>query len=215
MAVSAAGSEYKHPYENINGQIDKTNEFYVAKKSTNDKAGQSLDMTDFLTLMVAMFQNQDIDNPADTSTMMTQMVQMSVIQAITDISQLISDSTNMTYGASLIGKEVTIGIYNDTFTDLQEITGVVTGTGQQDGQQVIFIGNDTHLVSDIIAVGRLPEKDDGDKDDDKVDGTKPGEGTDKPENPGGTEGDKEPEAPGGAEGGSDAGNSGADTEPKE
>ena len=169
MAVSAAGSEYKHPYENINGQIDKTNEFYVAKKSTNDKAGQSLDMTDFLTLMVAMFQNQDIDNPADTSTMMTQMVQMSVIQAITDISQLISDSTNMTYGASLIGKEVTIGIYNDTFTDLQEITGVVTGTGQQDGKQVIFIGNDTYLVSDIIAVGRLPEKDDGDKDDDKVD----------------------------------------------
>jgi len=169
MTVSAAGSEYKHPYENINGQIDKTNEFYVAKKSTNDKAGQSLDMTDFLTLMVAQFQNQDIDNPADTTTMMTQMVQMSVIQAITDISQLISDSTNMTYGASLIGKEVTVGVYNSDFTDLEEITGVVTGTGQQDGRQVIFIGDKTYLVSDIMAVGRLPAKEEDKEPDDSTD----------------------------------------------
>lgn len=150
-------------YDDLNNTQNISNQYYKSQKTTNEKAGNSLDMEDFLSLMVAMFQNQDMDNPADTTTMLTQMVQMSVIQAITDISQLISDSTNMTYGASLIGKEVTIGVYNSDFSNLEEITGVVTGTGQQNGQQVIFIGDKTYLVSDIMAVGRLPSTDgDGD-----------------------------------------------------
>lgn len=151
MAVSSV-------YDDLNNTPNISNQYYKSTKTTNEKAGNSLDMEDFLSLMVAMFQNQDMDNPADTTTMLTQMVQMSVIQAITDISQLISDSTNMTYGASLIGKEVTVGVYNSDFTNLDEITGVVTGTGQQNGEQVIFIGDKTYLVSDIMAVGRLPAK---------------------------------------------------------
>ena len=43
------------------------------KKST-DTFG--LDMTDFLKMMVAQFQNQDPENAADTSEMLNQMVQM-------------------------------------------------------------------------------------------------------------------------------------------
>lgn len=157
-------------FDNLNSQVNSLNQTYVAQKTTDKKAGASLDMNDFLTLMVAMFQNQDIDNTADTNDMLNQMVQMSVIQAITDISQLISDSTNMTYGASLVGKEVTIGKYN-SFGALQEITGVVTGTGQQNGKQVIFIDDDTYLVSDIMAVGRMPAKeaDTDNRTDDKQD----------------------------------------------
>ncbi len=199
-----------NPYDNLNNQINISNQYYQAKKSTNKKAGTSLDMTDFLTLMVATFQNQDIDNPADTSTMMTQMVQMSVIQAITDISQLISDSTNMTYGASLIGKEVTVGVYNSDFTDMKEITGVVTGTGQLDGKQVIFIGDDIYLVSDIMAVGRMPNVDGSDK---------PGTDTEKPD----ADGDSTTPEPGGdtstetgpIEDNNAAGDNGADVAPKE
>ena len=80
-----------------------------AQNSTNKKAGSSLDMTDFLTLMVAMFQNQDIVTPASTTDRRNQFVQMSVVQAITNISTLIDDSTVLTYAASLVGKEVTIG----------------------------------------------------------------------------------------------------------
>lgn len=125
------------------------------KHSTNKDAGKSLDMNDFLTLMVAMFQNQDIDNTASTSEMMNQMVQMSVVQAITNISTLINDSTSLTYAASLVGKEVTIGQYKGG--KLEEILGTVTGTGTLNGQQVVFIGNDSYYLSDIMAIGRLPE----------------------------------------------------------
>lgn len=129
-----------------------------AQHSTNKKAGSDLDMTDFLKLMVAMFQNQDIDNAASTSDMMNQMVQMSVVQAITNISQLIDDSTVMTYSASLVGKEVTVGEY-DAMGKLVETLGTVTGTGTLNGQQVIFLDNDkSYYLKDIMAVGRLPEQ---------------------------------------------------------
>lgn len=128
----------------------------TAKNSTNKKAGESLDMTDFLQLMVAMFQNQDMENTASTSEMMSQMVQMSVVQAITDITSVINDATSLSYAASLVGKEVTIGQYNNG--QLNEIVGTITGTGTMNGKQVVFIGDDQYNISDIMAVGRLPEE---------------------------------------------------------
>ena len=129
----------------------------VAANSTNKKAGSDLVMDDFLKLMVAQFQNQSIDNTADTTEMMNQMVQMSVIQAITNLTTLISDSTNLSYAASLVGKEVTIG--QRTGNEVEEILGTVTGTGTLDGKQVIFLdnGEDPYYLTDIMAVGRLPE----------------------------------------------------------
>ncbi len=156
-----------------------------AQNSTNKKAGSSLDMTDFLTLMVAMFQNQDIDNAASTTDMMNQFVQMSVVQAITNISTLIDDSTVLTYAASLVGKEVTIG--EVVGKEMVETVGTVIGTGTLNGQQVIFLDNDkSYYLNQILAVGRLPEKqEDVDPDKDKGDGDGDGTGeTTGPEKPG-------------------------------
>ncbi len=158
-----------------------------AQNSTNKKAGSSLDMTDFLTLMVAMFQNQDIDNAASTTDMMNQFVQMSVVQAITNISTLIDDSTVLTYAASLVGKEVTIG--EMAGKEMKETVGTVVGTGTLNGQQVIFLDNDkSYFLNQILAVGRLPEiKDDvvpdGDKDGEEggTDPVDPTDPTDPPE----------------------------------
>lgn len=145
-------------YDIANRMPDRVTQIKQATQSTNKKAGTELDMNDFLTLMVAMFQNQDIDNAASTTDMMNQMVQMSVVQAISNISKLIDDSTVLTYAASLVGKEVTIGQYVNH--ELQEIVGTVTGTGTLDGEQVVFIGEDSYYLNDIMAVGRLPAKKD-------------------------------------------------------
>ncbi len=125
----------------------------AALTASKKKDNTSLDMTDFLTLMVAQFQNQSIDNAADTSDMLNQPVQMSVVQAITNIT----DATVMMYAGSLVGKEVTIGQYNNG--ELQEIVGTVTGTGQSGGQQVIFVNGKSYYLSNIMAVGRLPDLD--------------------------------------------------------
>ena len=125
-----------------------------AKNSTNKKAGTDMDMTDYLKLMVATFQNQSIDDVASTSDMMNQMVQMSVIQAVTSLNKMVSESSSMTYAASLVGKEVTIGQRDGD--RVSQLVGKVTGTGVLDGEQVIFIGDHMYNISDVIAVGRVP-----------------------------------------------------------
>lgn len=121
-------------------------------KTTNAAAGKSsLDMLDFLKLMVLQFQNQDPENAASTSDMMNQLVQMSVVQAVTNIT----DAATMLYSSSLVGKEVTIGQFGEN--GLEELVGVVTGTGTYNGQQVVFVNDKTYYLSDIMAIGRLPE----------------------------------------------------------
>lgn len=126
-----------------------------SKVKTQKQPGTSLDMTDFLQLIVAQFQNQDPENTASTSDMLNQLVQMSVIQAITNIT----DATTLMYSASLVGKEVTVGEF-DRQGKLQEIVGTVTATGTYNGESVIFVDGVSYPLSSIMAVGRLPEKPD-------------------------------------------------------
>lgn len=118
-------------------------------KKNSDSFG--LDMTDFLKMMVAQFQNQDPENAADTSDMLNQMVQMSMIQAIADIT----DAVSLSYSASLVGKEVTVGTF-DSEGKLQEVVGTVTGTGSYNGSPVIYVDGQMYSMSSIMAVGRLP-----------------------------------------------------------
>ena len=126
------------------------------KHSSNTRAGKDMDMSDYLQLMVASFQNQSIDDVASTSDMMNQMVQMSVIQAVTNLSSIVSDSSSMSYAASLVGKEVTIGLQDGN--NLSQLIGEVAGTGKLDGEQVIFLTDGQMFkLSEVIAVGRVPD----------------------------------------------------------
>ena len=124
------------------------------RHSTNKKAGTGLELDDYLQLMIATFQNQSIDNTASTSDMMNQMVQMTVIQAVSDLNKIVSETSGMNYASALVGKEVTIGQNN--LGEVEQIVGKVTGTGTLDGEQVIFIGDKMFKLSDVIAVGRIP-----------------------------------------------------------
>lgn len=112
----------------------------------------TLTMEDFLQLMIAQFQNQDIDNPASTSEMLNQLMQMSTIQAMATMT----DASTMTYAASLVGKTVTVGEFSSS-GGLKEIVGEVTGTGTYNGEQVIFIDGKSYPLSSIMAIGELPE----------------------------------------------------------
>ena len=118
-----------------------------------------LDFSDFLQLMVAQLQNQTIDNATDTTDMLNQLVQMSVVSMMSSVKtslDTLTVSTTMTYAASLVGKTVTVGAYNDE-GELEEIVGEVTGTGTYQGTQVIFVNGEMYPLSSIMAVGELPE----------------------------------------------------------
>ena len=140
-----------------NMQINSVLSSTAAKTTKNKSAGSTaLDMTDFLTMMVAQFQNQDPENAASTTDMLNQMVQISMIQAITNIT----DAATMIYSSSLVGKEVTVGQF-DSDGKLQEIVGTVTGTGTYNGNPVVFVDGVSYNLSSILAVGRLPGTNDG------------------------------------------------------
>lgn len=152
------------------------------KLEAEQKDKSSLSFTDMLSLMVAQFQNQTIDNQADTSDMMNQLVQMSSMQAMTEMTSQIKELTLanvMAYSASLVGQTVTVGVWNDDTGELEEIVGVVKGTGTYDGQQVVYLDNNKgYFLSEIMAVGTLPPKaekpeDPGENGEDNENGTPP------------------------------------------
>ena len=164
----------------------------IEKKGDNTK----LDMTDFIQLMITQLTNQGIDESVDTSDMLNQMIQMQMVETMATLT----DASVMSYAASLVGEKVTVGKF-DSDNKLQEVYGTVTGTGTMNGNQVIFLdNNEYYLISEILAVGKLPPpKEEEGEGDDKVDGTeKPGE-TPKPdgtEKPGETPKPDETEKPG-------------------
>ena len=122
----------------------------------------TLSFTDMLGLMVAQFQNQTMDNQASTTDMMNQLVQMSSMQAMNEMTSNMKElalANVMSYAASLVDKTVTVGVYNEKTKEMEEIVGVVKGTGTYDGQQVIYLDNGKgYFLSDIMAVGTLPPK---------------------------------------------------------
>jgi len=125
-----------------------------------DTPSSELSFTDMLQLMVVQFQNQTIDNTADTTDMMNQLVQMTVMQAMTGLTtkmEEVAQANVLSYSASLVGKNVTVGEY-DKDGNLNEIYGEVTATGTYDGRAVIFMGDKSYYLSSIMAVGKLPEK---------------------------------------------------------
>lgn len=120
----------------------------------------SLNFEDYLQLMVQQLQNQTMDSTMDSSEMLNQLVQMSTVQMMSAIQESMNTmvgSITLTYSASLVGKTVTVGQY-DKEGNLQEIVGTVTGTGTYQGSPVIFLGEDMYQLSDIMAIGVLPEK---------------------------------------------------------
>lgn len=127
----------------------------LSRPDTNVKDKTQLDMTDFLTLMVKEMTSQSIDSNMDTSEMLNQLVQMQMVQAMTNMT----DASIMSYAASLVGKEVTVGEM-DSNGMIQEHVGIVTGTGLMNGKQVVFVDDKYYFLSEIMAVGRLPAEPD-------------------------------------------------------
>lgn len=137
--------------------VDEVESWGYNVNDSDDAFG--LDFTDFLQLMVQQLQNQTIDNAADTSDMLNQMVQMSVVQMMSKVQTSLDNLTaasTMTYAASLVGKTVTVGTYDEE-GNLQEIVGTVDGTGSYQNTPVIFIKGEMYPLNSIMAVGTLPE----------------------------------------------------------
>ena len=148
-------------YQTASTDFDPTvNRGKLREEEEKNRDKSTLTFTDLLGLMVAQFQNQSIDNQADTSDMMNQLVQMSVMQAMNEMTAQLKEvalASVMGYSASLVGQYVTLGVYNSE-GELTEKYGKVEAAGTYNGSQVVFVDGESYFLSSIMAVGKLPEK---------------------------------------------------------
>lgn len=138
-------------------------------KSTSAKADLDLQTTDWLTLLVAQLKNQDMNNTMDNSEMMSQMAQYSQIQAVNDMVSMQEDiyaMNNTSYATSLMGKNVTVAAI-ETTTDSSGTTdklvttkGTVTGVTLFEGEPIIYIGDKSFSLNQIMIVGEVPNSTD-------------------------------------------------------
>lgn len=149
-----------------------------------------LQFEDFLQLMVQQLQNQTMDNTADTSEMLNQLVQMSTVEMLSTVKdglEALVNASTLNYAASLVGKTVTVGRLDDE-GKLEEVVGTVTGTGTYQGISVIFVDGEMYALNDIMAIGELPEL--------PEEPEKPGEGGETGDGEGGDENGQETQSVG-------------------
>lgn len=143
--------------DSISAAYNKKAEDSLRKAGTYSKT--TLDSTDFLKLIAAQLQNQDMTNPMSNSEMMQQLSQMSSIQTMTDLQAAITNMNDIAvtnYSASLVGKEVTVAV-EDSQGKLQTITGTVTGSGLYSGETIVFVDGKSYSLSQIMAIGKIPD----------------------------------------------------------
>lgn len=137
---------------NLRG-TDKANEAQSTKLKTKSTTKTDLTMDDFMQLLVKQLQNQDMMNPMDEAAFMNQMTQMATVKSMSTFA----DISVTTYSASLVGKEITVG-EKGTDGKLNEISGMVTGSAVYKGEQVVFVNGKSYYLNQIMAVGKLPPK---------------------------------------------------------
>jgi len=132
--------------------IDSINNFGTSGTSGTSSTSKSsgtgtLSMDDFLQLLVAQLKNQDMYNTMDDSQYMAQMAQFSMLQAITDMSELSMTS----YGVSLIGKEVTIAKIADDGT-VSSLKGIVDSVNFYNGSPQVVVDDMSYSLSSVMQV---------------------------------------------------------------
>lgn len=211
----------------INDRIMSSLKSLTTNKTASTELQSEIDlqMTDWMTLLVAQLQNQTMDNQVDTNEMMGQLAQYAQIQAIQDMVSMQEDLYSMSYSsyaASLIGKEVTAAaietVTNSTGVTEELVTtkGVVTGVTLFEGEPYVYVGDKQFALSQIMIVGNVEEKT-AEEETPEVEGTEGTEGVTGSEGTGeagngeaGTEGSESVEGTTGTGTGTEAG-AGAET----
>ncbi|HEY2882372.1 MAG TPA: flagellar hook capping FlgD N-terminal domain-containing protein [Pirellulales bacterium] len=119
----------------------------------NNAALGQLKLDDFLKMLLTELQNQDPLSPMDSSTMLTQIGQISQVGATQNLTSTLDSvllGQNINNATSLIGK--TVDGINDSGT---EVTGKVDKVTISNGQPVLNIGNDTMQLTNVRAI--LPD----------------------------------------------------------
>lgn len=133
------------------GSVDNAERAYAdilaAQKEKAASTGE-LSMDDYLSLIVTEMQTQDVLNPnTDTSAMVNQLVSMTTIQAMEAMTQ----SVNLQYSASLVGKNVIVAAYDELGNYFQD-SGVVESVVMAGDEPIFMVNGKKYNLSNIMEV---------------------------------------------------------------
>lgn len=120
----------------------------------NPKLGSSdLGIDDFLTLLTAQLQNQNMFEPTDNTEFIAQMAQFSTLQQLKDLGSLFQG----TQAVALMGKTVTI---QETGTDgiTSVVKGVVDKVFMQNGTALLSVNGSKYALGDVTEVTNSIER---------------------------------------------------------
>lgn len=131
-------------------QVDTSK--YAHLTNPKGKSNVELEMDSFLQLMAAQIQNQDVMNPGSNEDYVAQMVQMTMIQAITNMM----DMSMTSYATSMVGKTVTIAEMEGS--DVNEVTGVVSGVSIYGDEPIVHVNGKDYKLSQVMVVGSVNQE---------------------------------------------------------
>lgn len=133
------------------GSVDNAERAYadiLAAQKEKAASTSELSMDDYLSLIVAEMQTQDVLNPnTDTSAMVNQLVSMTTIQAMETMTQ----SVNLQYSASLVGKNVIVAAYDELGKYFQD-SGVVESVVMAGDEPIFMVNGKKYNLSNIMEV---------------------------------------------------------------
>lgn len=168
MSVSATGSADRNYLDligkdsNTTDNTKDTSNVYNAIFENNKDTSVSFE--DFFDLMLQQLSNQDFMDPVDDTQYLSQLAEISSMQAMQEIAQYEKANYSMAY----LGKEVTATKYNIGGTATND-RGVVSQVTLKDGEYELTVNGNNYKLSEISTVynsnSSTDTPDDGSSDD--------------------------------------------------
>lgn len=147
-------------------------DYHYERSYMLEAPSRELTSTDFMKLLAAQLQYQDMTNPMSNSEMMSTMTQMSSMNAMNSMTQAVANMTsatndvltvNMTsYATGMMGREVTVAVVDDEGKATGEkLTGVVEGISLYEGTPMVYVDGKGYQLSQVMTIGKV--KDEGDQ----------------------------------------------------
>lgn len=145
-------TDYTNSYANellnqANYKPSSTQNIYGDTKFT-DKQTNDLTSQDFLNLMMEQLKNQDFMNPMQDTEFLSQLAQFSSMQYM----QELANYSKQNYVSSLVGQTVTATKFT-TSGGLDTTTGVVSKISLVDNEYLVYIGDKSYTLDQIMEIG--------------------------------------------------------------
>ena len=117
-------------------------------KTTNTKKSNTLNMENFLSLLVAEMQNQDPLEPTSNTEWVSQYATFTQVQQISEMA----DSMDLVRANNLIGKEVVMKVTSSSTGETSYKRGVVDYVVVEEGKPLLVIDEAKYSLSDLDTV---------------------------------------------------------------